>query len=320
MAANPSFIVPLANTVNLGATFTVIPVVALELPNLRILSLTDVQYDCHYCFHSPYVEQLAAILHGTPNLAHLALCLRCESGTLTLNGDFVQNMSTRQHANNHFMRELAFQYKHKGGQPLRLKTLRLGFGCEVDDHMDGPIAAVKPHYLQNLLDGALLEELHMDNPMHDKGEKKASRWSRFFGFPLVTPGLDEQGSFFPKLCKVTWPWSKGEILSYLRRGDQAHLRQIALRVAEPVLSDYDFQNYHTWVRHWYFDYFHYYPDASDPSFGGSCCRPSTWCRRMPTSSSLSSPGSRRCGRSRSGCRSSPATMRAAATCRRSGAA
>jgi hypothetical protein len=208
------------------------------LPNfyflsLRSLYLTNVQYDAicpSFC-----VEQVAGILAAAPNLIHLQLSVRHKIGIVTSEGEFIHMRQTRER---HFLQALCLEYAQRRVKPLRLKTLWLGFGCEIDD----PGTHNHPHYLWQLMEPACLEGLHLEQvDFCSERPRYRERFTRDMGFQLVTSTTSPPTlgcGVLPALRKLTWPWADSRILGLLNNGDPAFLSQIVLRIDWPHQKDW----------------------------------------------------------------------------------
>ncbi|KAL2155427.1 hypothetical protein VTH82DRAFT_169 [Thermothelomyces myriococcoides] len=215
---NPRIAVPLVNSVNFGPDTNVIPV--FSFPNLRILSLHNLQYDNQY--PSPYFDNLVALLKGSPGLLNA----------------------------NHPMRSLCLQYQRAGGKPLRLRALTLGYGFElVDNSIHSSITpGGVPHCFAYLIDLGALEGLHLES-IHDKDETHLHRPSSSLGFPLISSTSVPHARCLTGLRKITWPWKEGLLLKLLADGDEQHLSKLVLRTDTPSPQDWgEADGRRTWLK------------------------------------------------------------------------
>ena len=211
----PETQIPLANMINLGMDMTVEP--KFSFPNLRALSLTDLQYDLGTPF--PFVSQLVSILKASPNLEYLKLVPH----------NCVGRLSRREFPGFNFffrtvkmLEALCLQYKAAGGQRLRLKTLQVSHD-QVLGH------SIRQHFLHHLTDWTYLEHLDFE------ADAELEKFSDYCdGFKMV------QQAHLPNLRKLTWPnrfgWLLGAIRIQadprLREFDAEYFGQLALRLSE----------------------------------------------------------------------------------------
>jgi hypothetical protein len=252
LRANPNLVVPLANSVNLSGLggLGIVDYPVLAFPNLRLLSLTNLQYDCQH--PSPLFEPVVTILLSAPNLAHLELSLRCTIGGITLSGNFLPLMYGGINARRNPLRALCLRYRQAGGQPLQLETLRLGFGFEIGD-ID--FFRPRPHYLSALTDLACLAEVHLESPFRKTGTR-LHPFSGCLGFGLATsspllgsPALPALPGFgMPNIRKLTWPWHRGMLIRLLCCHRPGRLDGIILRIDQPTVDDWENDPYPTWVE------------------------------------------------------------------------
>jgi len=224
--------VPLSNSLSFTIHHDRTPV--FNFPNLRILSLNNIHYDARN--PSPSITPLVALLKGSPSLTYLELSLRHQIGGLTMAGDFRPNMYGNPNPHTHVLITLCLQYRSAGGQPLRLKALRLGYGCELWDYNFNPLRT--PHYLNHLANLAHLEELHMEG-LHNKDGSTCPPMDRHYGYTLVSSRWYPHERRLTGLRKMTWPWSNAELLTFLKQSVPAHLRPVVLRIDKPAPSDWN---------------------------------------------------------------------------------
>jgi hypothetical protein len=237
----PKWSVPMANLVNLGICID--GPILVQFPELRILSLTNLQYDAQGP-SSPYIAPLVGILRGAPHLTHLELDLRHQLGTVTVFEGFRENPPEPHNSQNHFMRALCHQHAQAGGRPLRLEALRLGFGCEFIWPPWHP--APNRLYLEELTDVAHLKELHVQDPCY-KESTTLPRLRDAMGLNAITRIVSGQAKVFRGLRKITWPWNGGTLMFAWSQADRNYLQNIVLRIAEPTTRDWDVNNNTSWV-------------------------------------------------------------------------
>jgi hypothetical protein len=243
----PNLIVPLANSVNLlGPDLGILVSPFPTFPKLRSLSLTNLQYDCFPS--SSLLEPLVWILRSARDLAHLELSMRHKLGGISLSGYFLENMYGAPNAQDHALRSLCLRYKQVGGRPLRLKTLRLGYGCEIAQDIGNPF---QPHYLSDLTDFTCLTELHVESPNHKDGTYLPPLPGDH-GFGLATSGFGWFGPGMPNLRKLTWPWEAGTLMGWLFSSKPTRLSGIVLRIDTPTQVDWAVHTYNdkypTWAK------------------------------------------------------------------------
>lgn len=152
-----------------------------------------------------------------------------------MTGNFQSNMYGSPNPHTHILITLCLQYGSAGGQPLRLRSLRLGYGCELWDYNTNPVGT--PHYLNNLTNLAHLEELHLED-LHQKDGSNCPQLGRQHGYTLLSSKWYPNGRRLTGLRKMTFPWSAGALLIFLRNSCPAHLRRIVLRIDKPAPSDW----------------------------------------------------------------------------------
>lgn len=236
--------VPLANSVNFGIDLNV--PLAFDFSSLRILCLDNIQYDGRH--PSPFVDPLVSIFKGTPNLEHLKLSVRFQIGGITLRGNFLESMygvrlpfpGDRVCG---LIEALCRQYRAAGGQLLRLKTLRLGYCCQIlrhDRHATGP-----SHYIPYFTNPPSLEELHLEGVNLGVRDNVFAIWTS--GFTLLSSRQFPAESFWTGVRKTTWPWGSGILLDLLWSGAANHLSQIIFRIAKPLPEDWIDGSPPTWA-------------------------------------------------------------------------
>lgn len=254
----PNSTSPLANTIHYQDQ-TPVPIQSLFMfQHLRILSLSNIQYD-GLC-PSPSIEALAWLLRGSPGLTHLELDLRLRIGAFTLPNAFQVHMYGPTNLGSHMMRALCTQFKRAGGQPLELKVLRLGFGCEILADFSFP---QRQHYLRWLLNPNSLEELHAENLWFKDGASIPKLFINDQSFSIISrkvPTQPPRQPLLPNLRKVTWPWGNGSLLInlvYAGKKEPERFKRILMRVPNPTAADFAAtasENPPTWVRSRYPSY------------------------------------------------------------------
>ncbi|KAH6613506.1 hypothetical protein F5144DRAFT_661740 [Chaetomium tenue] len=235
---DPNHTVPLGNTVNFGLDINLAPV--FNFTNLRVLALDNI------------------------HLSHLSLSLRHRPGGITPSGQSRPYYTINNLLNGprDALGALCHQYRAADSQPLRLKTLTLGYGFEICDDVSiqhvGPLP--RPHPLESLTDLTALEGLHMDG-LHRKEGSRIADLGQNHGYSLISARIPPGVNQLPQLRKLTWPWEKGRLLQLLWTTSATHQRRLILRIETPSPTDFsqpsptDFSHpantpYPTWVGNW----------------------------------------------------------------------
>ncbi|KAH6620840.1 hypothetical protein B0J18DRAFT_209254 [Chaetomium sp. MPI-SDFR-AT-0129] len=215
------------------------PLTNLDLSNLWILSLTDLTYNSYEEDEKVLdLVPLVYLLGSAPNLAHLGLSLCQDAKELTAN---TRHTSGREsgylngYSRNplYFLDHLHMEYDRPCFQPLRLQTLRLGPGCNVNDITDSRLVNLDQ-----------LTELHIERPIPRGGV-----WATVVDESIVVPGRSPTkcNSWLDSVCwvktprigklsrlrKITVPWGLGRLLWDLdiyAREPQLGFRNVTLRV------------------------------------------------------------------------------------------
>jgi hypothetical protein len=247
---DPGYTVPLGNTVNFVLDIELPPV--FNFPRLRVLALNNIQYDGRR--PSPFLQNVAALLQGSPSLSHLELSLRHWIAGIGPDGQsmFIQHTVNNLPDGPHDALEtLCRQYQEAGGTPLRLKTLTLGYGFEIKDEVSlrhvGPLP--RPHYLTLLTNLTSLEGLHLES-LHYKDSSGIVELGTNNGFSLIAACVPPHNTQLPQLRKITWPWKRGQLLRQFWQTPNAHLQQLIIRIDAPSPTEWlqhEGQPYPSWV-------------------------------------------------------------------------
>ncbi|EAQ86799.1 predicted protein [Chaetomium globosum CBS 148.51] len=96
------------------------------------------------------------------------------------------------------------QHSAADSQPLRLKTLTLGYGFEIHDKVSiqhvGPLP--RPHSLESLTDLTVLEGLHMDG-LHNKDGSQIIELGQDHSYSLISARIPPGVNQLPQLHKLT---------------------------------------------------------------------------------------------------------------------
>lgn len=174
--------------------------------NLRVLLLNNIQYDGRR--PSPFLQNVVTLLKGSSSLSHLHLSLRHHLASIAPSGQSrpiqyytINNLPNGPHD---ALGTLCHQYQAADSQPLRLKTLTLGYGFEIHDKVSiqhvGPLP--RPHSLESLTDLTVLEGLHMDG-LHNKDGSQITELGQDHGYSLISARIPPGVNQLPQLHKLT---------------------------------------------------------------------------------------------------------------------